>query len=102
MRKANNMRKSLIALLCFTLLGCANPLTLPGLSTDDDELHQPKESIEIDSRLLEECADLTDMDNSNPSPKDVLEQRAKDVSDYAKCKRNHSSLIKIVRKAFNL
>lgn len=58
-------------------------------------------AVQIDSALLQECDVLSDL-KADPEPQDVIAQRGKDVGSYVKCKDNHSSLIRVVKKAFNL
>lgn len=103
--------KKLFLMMVLMLSACSteNSLLLPDTSTavkkspaSGKELEKARQSIDIAEELLQECEKFSSLRSSNPSPNDVLAQKAKDVAVYNACARRHRSLVKIVRDAFNI
>lgn len=103
--------KNILILSVVALMGCANnsPVVVPPSAeaitkspASGKDMDAPKERVEIDPYLLEPCPDFSPMTSTNPTPKEVLEQKKKDVLVRRDCADRHDSLIKIVKKAFNL
>lgn len=104
----------LFAVLC--LAGCASkgPVVIPMISSSETTstsntspdgkrpLEKAKETVNIDKELLKPCAEFKPMTVKNPTPNDVLNQKANDVAVRNDCARRNQSLIKIIRDAFNI
>lgn len=100
----------LFAVLC--LAGCASkgPVVIPMISTPTSNtspaskqpLEKAKETVNIDKELLQPCAEFKPLTVKNPTPNDVLKQKANDVAVRNDCARRNQSLIKIIRDAFNI
>lgn len=102
--------KIILMIACLVLTGCAttqNPVVTPQQTevtkspVSGKELDKPKDRVDIDPYLLEPCPDFAPMTSSNPTPQDVLNQKAKDVAVRKDCANRHNSLIKVVKDAFN-
>lgn len=104
------MKKLLIVLL-LVLSGCATPkpallpgevLTPPSTVTKPDA-EKPKETINIDQRLLTACnREWASVDRDKVSMADILIARDHDLSLSTQCANNHDDLIDVVKKAFNI
>lgn len=78
-----------------TACGTTHSVTLPGT------LEGVKESVEIDPRLLEECASVPDLP-ANPTPSDVLQQQALQSKERSCLRGKSIAMRKLFYKAFNL
>lgn len=108
------MKNVLISVILTALLvgcGTTGPVVAPNGKSPSGELtspasdkpiDKPKDKVEIDAYLLEDCAGFKQMTFANPTPNDVLAQRASDVAVLRECAQRHRSLSKIVKDAFNL
>lgn len=106
------MTKGLLVLAAIVLPGCATLEDAPtvtyhgaGLAVSPvggAEVKQVKSTVDVDPRLLVKCVELPQMLTVNPSPDDVLAQKAAESGLYAACRSRHSSLVELVRQAFNL
>lgn len=104
--------QSLLALATLGLGACASPedaptTTYPGAGmavspVGAAAVKQVKSTVDVDPRLLTKCADLPKMLTLNPSPEDVLAQKAAESGLYAACRQRHSSLAELVIQAFNI
>ena len=107
------MKRVLMFLILMLLIGCATKpvAVLPGGTSSkggltspasDKPIDKPKATVDIDPYLLEACKDFEPMLFKNPTPNDVLVQRASDVAIHKECAQRHRALSKIVKDAFNL
>jgi hypothetical protein len=104
------MKRIAIIVTALLLVGCAcKQPALPGTNTQTDSspatgkpIDRVKEKVDIDPYLLKECDWFQPMTVKNPTPNQVLEQKASDVATLRECAKRHSSLAKIVKDAFNV
>ena len=68
------MKAKLSLVIVFFLVGCSSIKVVPSIP----ETEGVKASVNIDVRLLEDCADFSTL-LDNPRPSDVLEQHGNDV-----------------------
>lgn len=90
------------------VVGCtSNPVVVAQSNTvtspaSNKKLEQEKNTISIDRELFKPCSTFTSLEYINPTPNQVLQQKAKDVAVLNECAKRHRSLVKIVKDAFNI
>lgn len=96
--------RTLLVIAALSLTACMPKVAtvLPDTPTTKDELHKVKETVDVDSRLLQPCRPLEIMLVTNPTPKDILIQHGKDVVVHDECLQRNSKMIDLVKKAFNI
>lgn len=106
--------KHLILAIALFVAGCAHKESLvvpPDNSQGTQKAESPasgksveqsKQTIEIDAELLQPCEEFAPLLSKNPSPQEILAQKAKDVAVRNACAGRHQSLVKIVKDAFNI
>ncbi len=75
--------------------GAASPAT-------GKPMAKAKTKVDIPEDVLIECPVLPPLESNNPTPKQALEHKAKEVAIYVECQRKNSILVKIVKTAFNI
>lgn len=106
----------LILFVVLCLAGCASksPVAIPMISNptstkasntspaSKQTLEKAKETVDIDKELLQPCSKFKSLTVKNPTPNDILKQKADDVAVLSDCAARNRSLIKIIRDAFNI